>query len=245
MLPLFAGFLAALFLLPAPECAAAPDARDAIPSTIKASYKVYKASIWIGTIDEQFTREGNNYKIVSVTETVGPLRLFLRDTLTVTSIGTIGTSGLKPSSYQFARRNDQKKNIFATFDWDKRQIVSNHNDISETFDLPVGTQDRLSAMYQFMFNIPRTSEVNLWMSQGKKAEHYLYKKIAEPVLTVNQEEITTVYYAREAKTDESKVHLWLGNGKDSNSKYHLPVKIVFEDEHGATLTQTMVALQTE
>jgi hypothetical protein len=245
MLRLLAGLFAAVSLLPASLCAAPADARDPTPMTVRASYKVYKAGIWIGSIDEQFTREGDNYKIVSVTETAGPLRLFLRDTLTVTSTGTVGAGGLKPNSYQFARRNDQKKNISATFDWDKHQVLSHHNDVNESFELPAGTQDRLSAMYQFMFNIPRTSEVNLWMSQGKKAEHYLYKKISEPVLIVNQEEVATVYYAREAKTDESKVHLWLGNGKNGKAKFHLPVKIVFEDEHGATLTQTLVALQTE
>lgn len=215
-------------------------ANEAAPTLVKATYKVYKAGIWIGTIDEQFTRDGDRYKIVSETETAGPLRLFLRDTLTVTSEGTIGAAGLKPNSYQFARRNDQKKNISAVFDWDQHQIASRHNGESETFDLPDGTQDRISAMYQFMFNIPRASEVSVWMSQGKQAELYRYRKLGEPMLTLNKENIPTVYYAREAKTGESRAHLWL-----AKSKYYLPVKIMFEDAHGASLEQALVSLHTE
>ena len=132
---------------------------QATPTSIKATYKVYKAGIWIGTIEEIFTREGDKYKIVSDTETAGPLRLFLRDQLTVTSQGTVDASGLKPNSYQFVRRNDQTKNISSTFDWNKHQLVSLRNGESESFELPTGTQDRVSAMYQFMFSIPRTIEV--------------------------------------------------------------------------------------
>jgi hypothetical protein len=210
------------------------------PTLVKATYKVYKAGIWIGTIEEQFTREGENYKIVSVTDTAGPLRIFLRDQLTVTSEGTITANGLKPNIYQFARRNDQKKNISSVFDWDKQQIISRHGSESEVFELPPGTQDRISAMYQFMFNVPRTNEVSLWMSQGKKAERYRYRKLGEPTLTVGQENLATVYYEREAKEGESKVHLWL-----AKSKYYLPVKIIFEDSHGASLEQMLVSLHSE
>ena len=215
-------------------------AADPTPTLVKATYKVYKAGIWIGTIDEQFTRDGDRYKIVSVTDTAGPLRIFLRDQLTVTSEGTISASGLRPDSYQFTRRNDQKKNISSVFEWDKQQIVSQHGGESEVFDLPVGTQDRISAMYQFMFNVPRTTEVSVWMSQGKKAERYRYRKLGEPALTVNQESIATVNYEREAKEGESKVNLWL-----AKRKYYLPVKIIFEDSHGASLEQMLVSLRSE
>ena len=222
--------------------AALAEAADSTPTLVKSTYKVYKAGVWIGTIEEQFSRDGDNYKLVSDTETAGPLRVFLRDQLKVTSEGTIDAGGLKPNSYHFTRRNNQKKNISAVFDWSKRQILSHHADEDEIFDLPASTQDRVSAMYQFMFNVPRAAEVSLWMSQGKKAELYRYRKMGAPTLLINKESIPTVYYAREAAAGESKVHLWLGTGKD---KYYLPVKIVFEDEHGASLEQILVSLHTE
>ena len=215
-------------------------ADQAAPTSVRASYKVYKAGIWIGTVEEQFSREGDHYKIVSTTDTAGPLRIFLRDRLTVTSEGTVSRAGLKPNSYEFTRRDNQKKNISAAYDWDKQQIHSHHSGEDEVFDLPMGTQDRASAMYQFMFNIPRSTEVSLWMSQGKKAEQYRYLKIDEPVLTINNELFATVYYARDARQGESKAHLWL-----AKDRYYLPVKIVFEDAHGASLEQLLVALHTE
>ena len=151
----------------------------------------------------------------------------------------MGSSGLKPARYQFVRRDDQKKNISSEFDWNKQQIISRHAAETETFDLPAGTQDRISAMYQFMFIRPTASEVTVWMSQGKKAEFYRYRKQGEAILTVDGESMPTVYYARDVKAGESKAHLWL-----AKEKYFLPVKIVFEEGNGSTLEQMLVSIQT-
>ena len=219
------------------SCIALADA--ATPLMVKASYRIYKAGLFIGTVDEQFTRDGDNYRIVSQTETAGPLRIFIRDQLTITSEGVVGSSGLKPARYQFVRRDDQKKNISSEFDWNKQQIISRHAAETETFDLPAGTQDRISAMYQFMFIRPTASEVTVWMSQGKKAEFYRYRKQGEAILTVDGESMPTVYYARDVKAGESKAHLWL-----AKEKYFLPVKIVFEEGNGSTLEQMLVSIQT-
>lgn len=214
-------------------------ANGATPLMVKASYKIYKAGIFIGTVYEQFTREGDNYRIVSHTETAGPLRIFLRDQLTITSEGVVGSAGLKPSRYQVVRRDDQKKNIFSEFDWNKQQIVSHRAAETETFDLPGATQDRISAMYQFMFSMPTANEVTVWMSQGKTAEFYRYRKQGEAMLMVDGASTPTVYYARDAKAGESRAHLWL-----AREKYFLPVKIVFEEGNGSTLEQMLVSIET-
>ena len=229
----------ALLLLGAAGTSGVALADTAVPSMVKASYRIYKAGLFIGTVDEQFTRDGDNYRIVSQTETAGPLRIFIRDHLTITSEGVVGSTGLKPTRYQFSRRDDQKKNISAEFDWNKQQIVSRHAAETETFDLPAGTQDRISAMYQFMFSKPTTNEVTVWMSQGKKAESYRYRKQGELILTVDGASFPTVYYARDAKAGESKAHLWL-----AKENYFLPVKIVFEEGNGSTLEQMLVSIQT-
>lgn len=230
--------LVVLTMLAAVSATGAAPTDAATPSVINTSYRIYKAGIFIGSVEEQFTRDGDNYRIVSQTETAGPLRIFLRDQLTITSEGAVGSTGFKPARYQFARRDDQKKNISAEFDWNKQQILSRQAAETETFDLPAGTQDRISAMYQFMFSKPGANEVTVWMSQGKKAELYRYRKRGEAIITVNGEDIPTVYYAREAKAGESKAHLWL-----AKDKYFLPIKIVFEEGNGSTLEQMLVSMQ--
>lgn len=210
------------------------------PSVVKAQYRITKAGITIGNVEETFTREGERYRIVSETRTAGPLKVFLKDRLTVTSEGRVGAGGLMPQRYEFRRDRDAHKNVFADFDWAAGRIVSRHGDVTESFSLPVGTLDRVSAMYQFMFSAPSSETVVAWMSQGKKAEKYTYRKAGEPALTVAGRDYATVRYRRDAAAGESKAELWLA--KDA---YFLPVKMAFEDASGLALEQTLVSLSLQ
>ncbi len=210
------------------------------PTGIVAHYKIYKSGILIGTVEERFTRDGDAYKIVSETETAGALRWLLRDRVTLSAEGRIGTQGLEPASYQLKRQNDQTKNISATFERDKNKIVSHHHNKTEHFDLPAGTVDRISAMYQFAFDAPLTPEVTFWMSQGKEAEQYRYRKQGEPVIKVGDTTFATVHYVRDSAPGRSQAQLWL-----AKNRYFLPVKMIFQDSHGLELEQTLVDLQTQ
>lgn len=210
------------------------------PNQVLAFYKIYKSGILIGTVDEKFTRDGDQYRIVSTTQTAGALAWLLRDRLTITSDGRIGGAGLEPALYEFRREKNQAKNLSATFDWEKKQIFSRHDGKTESFDLPAGTLDRVSAMYQFMFREPRTAEVITWMSQGKKAERYRYLKQGDAEVVVGETRFSTVHYARDAQPGESRAQLWL-----ARDRHYIPVKMVFEDSHGVSLEQLLVSLQVE
>jgi hypothetical protein len=209
------------------------------PKEIKASYRIYKSGVHIGNVDETFIREGDSYRLTSATETAGPLRIFLRDRLTVSAEGKITEQGLEPTRYELKRDNDATKHILATFDWSRQQIISTHNNSTESFVLPPGTLDRISAMYQFAFQEPRGDEVQIWMSQGKKAEKYRYIKQGEPFVDAGSQRYATVHFARDVQKGESRAQLWL-----AKDRFYLPVRMVFEDSRGLSLEQVLVSLQT-
>jgi hypothetical protein len=213
----------------------AGDAPDR-PTRVSAEYRISKAGVTIGNVSETLMRDGGAYRIVSQTSTAGPLRLFLKDRLTVVSEGRVADGGLAPMRYEFKRERDSQKNVSAEFDWTARQIVSRHGGVTEVFALPSGTLDRVSAMYQFMFSAPKADVVVTWMSQGKKAEQYRYRRVGEDVVRVGGRDLATVRFAREAKAGESKAELWLA--RDFN---YLPTKMVFEDTNGLVLEQTLVS----
>ena len=218
----------------------APDARADVPTHVRAQYKIIKAGITIGNVEEVFTRTGEEYKITSITQTSGPLAWILRDRLTITSAGRIGSSGIEPALYEFKRQRDSRKNLSSRFDWEKGKILCDHEGQIEPFDLPRGTLDRVSAMYQFMFNAPRTAEVLVRMSQGKQSEQYRYVKQGEPSVKIGDSEYATVHYVRDAKPGESRAELWL-----AKDRHYLPVRMVFEDSHGISLEQSLVTLDIE
>ncbi len=198
------------------------------------SFKIVKAGITLGTVEEQFVRTGDNYKITSVSAPSGALKWFYKDNMRLVSEGTINAAGLQPHSYDFSRKSDESKAVRAKFDFAKKQIFAEFEGRAETFDLPLGTQDRLSSLYQFMFNVPTADRVKTWMSQGKRADQFVYAKLGEETLTVNATKYATVHYKREAAPGESQAELWLA--KDS---HYMPVRIVFTDKKGTTLEQVL------
>jgi Protein of unknown function (DUF3108) len=198
-----------------------------LPQRIAATYKIFKAGLHIATDEETFERDGERYKITSRSTPTRVLAIFVSDRITIKSEGRITAQGLQPASYEYLR-NDPSRAIRATFDWTKKEIRSSHGNTEETFELPDATQDRLSAMYQFMIAIPRTPQVIAWMSSGKKSERYVYVKQGEKTLNTNAGDFATVHFARDAQAGESKAQLWL-----AKDRFHIPVRIVFEDKNGA------------
>ncbi len=213
-----------------------------VPRNVALEYRITKAGITIGTVRETFSREDGHYRIVSETSTAGPVRLFLKDKLTVTSEGRIGPTGLVPERYSFRRQRDSRKNLVSTFDWSSRQILALHEDEGrkESFELPDGTLDRVSAMYQFMVQAPQSASVVAWMSQGKKAERYEYRRVGTETASIDGRDYATVRYARVARAGESHAELWL-----APDLHYLPVRMAFADDKGLTLEQSLVSVSLQ
>ncbi len=222
-------------------------AAASLPTMVQSSYKVYRGGMLVGTIDEKFERfvdpdnGGERYKITSTTRADGPIALFYRDQIQYTSEGRISASGLLPLVFSSSQKNDTSRNFITRFYWAKNEMVREHQSggriEQETFDLPVGTQDRLSAMYQFMVTLPRGQSISTLMTQGKNAEKYIYLKQGEPKLNTSAGDFETIHYVRDVKPGESKAQMWL-----VKTKSHVPVRIIFEDKKGVALEQTLIDL---
>lgn len=216
----------------------------ALPSVINATYKVHRDGLLIGSIDEKFERfgeRGDSYRITSRTRAEGAIALFYRDQFHYTSIGRIGTSGFIPAVFSGTRKSNASRNFTSRFDWDKNELVreqqiDGHRE-QEIFALPEGTQDRLSSMYQFMVAVPHGQTIATTMTQGKHAERYVYLKQGETKLSTLAGEFETVHYTRDTQQGGAKTQMWL-----AKSKYHVPVRVVFQDAKGATFEQTLTEL---
>ncbi len=223
------------------------NATGSLPTIVKATYRVYRGGLLVGSVDEKFerfVRPGeftDRYKITSNTRAEGAVAIFVRDQINVVSEGTIGAAGLAPTRYSSTRKTDTDRNFTARFDWAKNEIVREHQTDGRTeqeiFELPAGTQDRLSSMYQFMVISPGAQSITTTMTQGKHAEHYRYVKKGEPMINTPAGDFATIQYVRDAKQGESKAQLWL-----AKSKNFVPVRIIFEDTKGTILEQVLTDL---
>jgi hypothetical protein len=211
-----------------------------LPTSIRAVYKVYRNGLLIGNVEERFERSGDRYKITSDTKAEGALAVLVREELSARSEGRISSTGLVPSVFASSRKSDTSRNFTSRFDWAKGELVREFTNEgkadTESFDLPKGAQDRLSAMYQFMV-APKSSTVNTLMTQGKDTERYRYLKEGEPALATRAGQFATVHYRRDANEGESKAELWL-----AKDKFFVPVRAIFTDKKGVAVEQSLVEL---
>ena len=76
----------------------------AAPTRIDAEYQVSKAGLVIGRIVESYERNADTYVIRSTTSSEGALKLFLDDSIVLSSEGRVGSHGLEPAVFEYLER---------------------------------------------------------------------------------------------------------------------------------------------
>lgn len=216
---------------------AAP-AHAAAPNSVQVTYDIYKDSIRIGVIEETYTRDKDRYTLSSTTKPVGIFAVFKPEKVFVNSNGLVGKQGLKPLHFDHKREQDTSKDSSAEFDWEKGELTQIHQDQRDVVALPEGTQDRLSAMYQFMFLPSSARTVDFPMTNGVRLNNYHYAVSRGEKLKTPAGEFTTLYLDDQAKAGERHNEIWL-----ATQRYNLPCKMVITEANGDQLTQVLSKLQ--
>ena len=221
--------LSGLLLLTAASAFANP------PNRIQATYHILKAGLKIAQVEEVFTHDKDRYTLTSTTSATGLLALFRPEKIIAHSRGLINKQGLQPEQFDH-KRGDDSKDIRAQFNWKNRKLaLFLANKQHQNIKLPENTQDRLSAMYQFMF-LPLKIGGNLsfYMSNGKKLDDYIYSIERNQKLSTPFGKLDTLYLDSQSKVGETRTQIWLA------TKYrNLPAKMIVTDDDGDELTQVL------
>ncbi len=219
-------------------CAAT--ARAAAPTEVTAEYKVLVNGLLGARVQESYVRRGDAYAIESRSVSEGLVKLFKDDSLVYTSEGRVGPAGLEPAVFERRQLGDRNRDVRATFDWKNGVMHSSYRGEMREIELPRGTQDRLSLMYQFMNVAPRGDTVEMHMSNGRKVERYTFRLAGAERLKTDAGEFEALHYERvTADPGESRTQLWL-----ARERHNLPLRVIFDDPKGVRLDQTLVQLHT-
>ena len=210
------------------------------PSEVKAEYAVIHTGMTIGRINEIFVSRGDTYSAQSVTKSEGPLKVLLDDQITLESSGKIGASGLQPLEFVQRRLKDSKRDTKTSFDWDKGTVATELHGERTEVSLPRDTQDRLSAMYQFLHLASFGPTLAMPMAMGRRVDTYNYRLVDEGKVATPAGEFNALHYARVIdKPSDTKVDVWL-----AKDRFNFPVRAIFDDPKGFRLEQTLVTLNT-
>lgn len=210
-----------------------------VPKQVDVVYQATRNGQPFATVTESYRAENGRYRIESVTKGVGVYALFGERRLT--SEGEVTAAGLKPSHFELHQGDNERKALYADFDWAANTLTMKVKGNPVTVPLQPGTQDLSSFMYQFMFAQPQGSEFVLPVTTGKKLNVYHYS-VAErnaPLQTAAGS-FNSIHLVNADKSAEDEKELWLGA-----EAHYLPVRLLLEDDHDAKIEQTLSSLHAE
>ncbi len=205
------------------------------PSSVSANYDIYKGGLKIGQIVETFTRDHDRYALTSTTKAVGLLAIFQPGSIILTSTGLVTVRGLQPLHFRDRRESDPGKNRGADFDWDTRRLTLTEHGQKRVLPLPEDTQDRLSAMYQFMFlPLANSTALDFNMTNGSKLDIYHYRITSAPSVTVPLGTFKALYVASVPEAGVNRTEIWL-----AREHADFPYKMIITDPDGGKLAQEL------
>jgi len=218
--------------------AAAPAIARPVPREVAASYNVTRGAVQVAIVQERFEAVDRAFHIISETSPVGLFALVAPRTARFSSRGRITERGLQPERFEAGRGDDDPRRVSAEFDWPQSRLTIRHDGHEDTLPLPPGAQDRLSAMYQFMFMaLDELKSVEFAMTNGRKLDRYHYTVTPGVELLTPLGRIATVHLAKRRDPGDTATELWL-----SPAHGYLPLRMVVVENDGARYEQIITRL---
>ena len=190
-----------------------------------------KAKITYNLIDNK------QYQLKWLTEGSGIVALLFPDLLQ-TSEGELTKTGLQPKSYLYQFGNKTDKTRIANFDWQTNKVTLQTAKGIKTEDLPEGTQDILSFMYQFMYVAPlQTMQIHI--ATGRKLATYDYSFEGEENINSVLGELKTIHITHSNSNVDEKTELWL-----AIDYQYVPVKIRKTEKNGDVVEMVATRINT-
>jgi hypothetical protein len=209
-----------------------------VPEHVQVSYEIFSRGMKIGQLDETYNRIKDRYTLSSTTTPLGLLAAFKPEKLFLASSGRVDNLGLHPLHFESKREGKPDKDLKAEFDWSTSQLTLTHQDKHTKLPLPDGTQDRLSAMYQFMF-VPRDglNTLDFAMTNGNKLDNYHYAIGAHEKLDTPAGQFDSIYLDSQDKPGENRTEIWLC------AEPQLPCKMIITESNGDKYTQILSGIK--
>ncbi|MGB9149810.1 MAG: DUF3108 domain-containing protein [Burkholderiales bacterium] len=212
----------------------------AAPGDMNLTYALSYKGFNVGETRESFKRNGNNYKLESVSEAHGIWSAFFKEKISFYSSGTVADAGLRPTRFEQRRSKHPNKNRVALFDWSANTIEMQFDGKSEKTELKPGSQDALSIIYQFMFAPLKEGTSKVFMTNGKQLEAYEFRKVEETSIETPAGTFNTIHVARVSQPGETRTDVWL-----AKDKKYIPVRVVVVEPEGDKTERLLSGMSIE
>ena len=216
------------------------DSAFAAPKNVVLTYQATRNGKPFAKVTETFKQSGDQYVIESVTEGVGLAALFGKRILK--SQGVVTSEGLQPKHFEQHQGDNEKKAIYADFDWAGNELSMKSKTGVTTEPLVKGLQDVSSFPYQWMLFPPKDEVVSLPITTGKKQRVYSYKTVERDLtLTLESGQFKSLHLINASENGGgNEKEFWL-----AVEYYYLPIRILIREENGTLIEQTLTSINVE
>ena len=196
----------------------------------KLVYDLFYGGGKAGVLTHTWWTDGSAYRVESVAEGVGLVKVFFAGKFVQRSIGRVGPDGLEPIEYTIERGSVARTET-ARFDWRAGKLALAWKNERRVVDLPAGTQDALSILHQAYFVPPTATAAPLGVATSRKLGHYIYEVVGEALIETPLGILRTVHIRR-ADDDGMRFDAWLDRDRGL-----LPARVLGIDRRGNVFEQ--------
>lgn len=214
----------------------APSAHP-LPKHAQLTFSVYKSgtSFAIGEAQHRLDIDAEqHYTIRTSANTTGVVRFLKRFDLTQTSSGLLTPYGLQPNKFVEAKiTSDGTDTHSAEFNWQEKML---HFSAGNSVALPNVSQDIVSFMYQLSQVQWTGNPLSMYISNGKKLEHYQIQPGEEEVINTPKGKLRAIPMRKIHGPNEEGLDIWLA------VEYRLlPIKISQIERDGRVAGEMLIS----
>jgi len=191
---------------PAPVAAERPVRRQ-LPSSLSLSYAIQTSAdgFTAGRAEYRWQSRNGRYSLLSTTQAVGVVALFMSGRIVQVSAGRLDETGLRPDQF-WIRRNENRQES-ARFDWAGARLHLGEG--RGEFDLPPQAQDLLSFAFHLALTAdPDEREFDLWVTNGRRFKDYRFRNLGPARVEVAGHKRDTLHL-RGSRPGEGQLDVWL------------------------------------
>lgn len=244
---------------PAPETAAAPAAPEPVvtasaapavfrmpdapplPSFPRKGQITYLLTLGpeqtpVGRTVQTWDFDGDRYKLGSQSESTGLIEMFRPHRYHYLSQGTLSEQGLRPERFLASvKRGSRNEESIAVFDWDAQRVRLGRLPQQATVELPAGSQDVISFMYQLALTPPGPGRIRIPFTRGVRIDLADFDVLAQESIDTPLGRLRTIPVVQVRMPNTETLAVWL-----ATDYRNLPVRIRFFNRDGEVSGEQLV-----
>lgn len=191
----------------------------------------------VGRTVQTWEFEGTQYRLGSQSESTGLIEMFRPHRYHYLSQGTLSEQGLRPERFLASvKRGSRSEESIAVFDWTGQRVRLGRLPQQTTVELPAGSQDLVSFMYQLALAPPAPGRIRLPFTRGSRLDIASFDVLAPETIDTPLGRLRAIPVIQVREPGRESLAVWL-----ATDYRNLPVRIRFYNRDGEASGEQLVS----